>query len=315
MPVRSLAAVVLVVVLPPCGSPGGPGAVTRRPGAPEPDRCLGRFRFATPAGLRVSNSEFALYGTDVRGQPLGGQPPEAVWAAHLAALGANPEYADVEPFELPSGLRGATYRHGPNTLLVDAFAAQGDEGLWLHRSLPEGKLPVAQRLLDNIASVWAVDPSRGFCFGAGALHAVSLSERARVHLVDDARPEFRLEVDTLTVERPAASDLEFGEARDFARLTKSKLEVLRDRTRGVAGLVGTERWLSMTVPDGRELLRFDWRYGGAPREAAAPRLTVHGVARGVDREALEAAFEAILASVEPIPLHLPRDGGAEGGAP
>lgn len=298
MLLRSLVTVVLASALQPCGArPDVP------PGPARPlDTCLGRFRLATPPGLRASSSEYAIYGTLVRGEALAGRAPVEVFEARLAALRADPKVSEVEPFALPSGLRGATYREGPHTLLVEGFSARGDEALWLFRDLPEGKLPVAQQLFENIASAWVPSPAGGFCFGPGAIQAVSLSERTRLRLVDDARPELSLEVDTLTVVRPAGDELDLEEARAVAALTKSTLRVLRDRRRVVAGLPGVERCFAATFPDGRELVRCGFAFLGRARSAEAPRLRLKGLSRGADAAALEAAWDALLDSMEALPL-------------
>jgi hypothetical protein len=302
---RSLVTVLLASALQPCGArPDAP----QRPARPL-DTCLGRFRLATPPGLRASSTEYAIYGTLVRGEALAGRAPDEVFEARLAALRADPKVSEVEPFSLPSGLRGATYREGPHTLLVEAFSARGDEGLWLFRDLPEGKLPVAQKLLENIASAWVPAPAGGFCFGRGAIQAVSLSERTRLRLVDDARPELSLEVDTRTVARPAGDELDLEEVRAFAKLTKSTLRVFRDRRRVVAGLPGIERCLATTLPDGRELVRCAFAFPGRARSAEAPRLRLDGLARGTDGAALEAAWDALLDSMEAMPLPPPRPAG------
>lgn len=273
--------------------------------APVGDTCLGRFTFTRPQALHLARSEYALYGTTLSAQPLAGRAPADVWRQHLRELAARPDLAGAvfHRFRLDTGLRGVWYRQHPDdrlTVMLEAMQTHDDVAVFLARSFGEDKLAVAQKLVNQVSALFSADRTTGFCVGPGAFHTRSLTENARVELAHPGAPSLRLRLTSQLVDRPDHTGEDLDEVREFARASGSTLTVLRERRRAVAGLDGSEAWVTLRPPGEPMLAKFVWAFGGTDRQGA-PNLRVIGDADEADRPALEAVWDALLDTLAPLP--------------
>lgn len=254
---------------------------------------LGRLRVGVPPGFARANSETVLYGTRAWTEPLE-LPPDERWARHLATL---PVGAELERFEWGDAGRAVTFMSG-NVLLLEVMKPYDDHVLWLSRDFPEGKLPIAEKLLRELVRVYMPGSRDGFGLEHGALQAVSLLENARLSLVGPGGSRLRLIVSSVVPARERAS-------ADIAREVEQvggTLEVLRERSRTVAGLRGTELVMTLSAPDVVKTLRFEWVHAGAP-SSRAPALTLEATGSIEAGPDLERGWEQLLSA---LTLEAPR---------
>ncbi len=254
---------------------------------------LGRLRVGVPTGFTISSSEMVMYGTSACTERLELTPDER-WARHLAAL---PVGAERERFDWGEAGRAVTFMSG-NDLLIELMKPSDDHVLWLRRDFPEDKLPITEKLLGYLVSISTPGSRDGFGLEHGALPSVSVVENARLSLVGPSGARLRLVVSSNVVaEERVPADV----AREVEHFGGT-LDVLRHRSRTVAGLRGAELMLTLAAPDMEKKLRFEWVHTGA-RSSRAPSLTLEATGPLEAGPELERGWEQLLGALK---LEAPR---------
>jgi hypothetical protein len=163
---------------------------------------------------------------------------------------------------LGGGLRGVSYATNYDGVVLEAMKPFERGVLWMTRDAPKEKVAVAERLLTGIAERFVWRRSDGFCVGEGSVQMRSLSEVTRQRWVHRSIPGFRAELQTSTHFSTAGDEPDLSEERGFAKAVGGALEVLRERTRTMAGLPCREALIAMRIPGEQEQLRLTWDFAG-----------------------------------------------------
>jgi len=239
--------------------------------------------------LNELSSEFALYGTQLRVEPLGGRDPAEVWRQAVAR-----RRPPVETFELAPGVPGMTSPDG-HGLLIEGLQVRDGTALWLLRDTTPEKVSVARKLLAGIVERFSLGGGRAFCLGEASIDMRSLSETAHLRLAGPSKA-FTIDFQSQTITQPVST----AQTLDEELASGTVREVLRERRREVAGLPGLERWITYEVPGEPLRVRLTWAFEGEPRSSLRPSVSIYGFAPASERAGLEAAWEQVLGSLRPL---------------
>ena len=253
---------------------------------------IGRFRVGVPAAMTATSRSQMIYGVRVEARRLG------AWAERMADLGEKV----VSRPTMASGVEAVWYREASD-LILEARQVRGETAVTVVRDAPEGKEAVAERLSGDVLAAYVEGTAAGFCIGPGAIRmGPSLSESVEMVWKGKAS-SVRVDFSTQTVTSPDRKTfMDVDEERGFAQLAGGSLTLLRERDRTVAGLAGREIWISIALPGKEPQVRFTWHFAGVGRDGTKPKMDIVGKSGGGDQAALEAAWEAMLPSVETVPV-------------
>ncbi len=254
---------------------------------------IGRFRVGVPMEVSAASRSQMIYGVRVEAAPLG------AWAARMTELGEKV----VSRPAMAAGVEAVWYREASD-LILEARQVRGEAEVTVVRDAPEGKEAVAERLSGDVLAAYVEGTAAGFCIGPGAIRkGPSLSESVQM-VWKGAASSVRVEFSTQTVTSPDTKTfMDVDEERGFARLAGGSLTVLRERARTVAGLAGREIWIAIAIPGKEAQVRFTWHFAGVGREGTKPKIDIVGTAGAGGQSTLEAVWEAMLPSIEPVPVN------------
>ena len=253
---------------------------------------LGRFRIGVPSQMTAASRSQRIYGVSVKALPL------EAWTTRMIELGDKV----VSRPTLASGVEAVWVREASD-LILEARQVRGQVAVTVVRDAPEGKEAVAERLSGDVLAAYVEGTAAGFCIGPGAIRmGPSLSESVKM-VWKATTTSVRLEFSTQTVSAPdTKSFMDVVEERAFAGLAAGRLTVIGKRARTVAGMAGREIRISIALPDQEPQLRFTWHFAGVGRDGTKPKIDIVGTSEGGDQAALEAAWEAMLPSIETVPV-------------
>ncbi|GEM_PF-4126496 len=253
---------------------------------------IGRFRVGVPEAVKAASRSQRIYGVRVEAAQLG------AWALRMAELGEKV----VSRPTMASGVEAVWYRQASD-LILEARQVRGETAVTIVRDAPEGKEAVAERLSGDVLAAYVEGTAAGFCIGPGAIRmGPSLSESVRM-VWKGIGNSVRVEFSTQTVTSPDTKTfMDVDEERGFAGLAGGSFAVLRERNRTVAGMAGREIWITIGLPGKEPQVRFTWHFAGVGREGTKPKIDIVGKSGTSDRAALEAAWEAMLPSIETVPV-------------
>jgi hypothetical protein len=266
------------------------------------DLAIGRFRLSLPEGLRAAGRTQSIYGVSIRTAPAVDVSAEDQWNARVAAL------ANARPVAFPGGAKGVWFNPNPalpSAITLEAIRPMGSHALWIVRSATAGGEQAAERLVAKILSVYEPGFDRGFCAEHGSIRMEgSLTESAEVSIADPSAPGLKVEFATKTVSEPDTRSLtSIDDERRLVRLAGGSLDVRAERDRTVNGMTGKEFRIAITIPGESTKLRYTWQFSGEGRNPSRPRIQVVASAESPDlAQKLDAAFDAVLSSLRPIPL-------------
>lgn len=285
------------------------------PDTPAPHR-IGRFQFQLPAALKPQGRHQAIYRVEVGTQASAPGQAGALWASRLATLragGKPPGVAErvLRSFELEPGVPALLYHsHPDNPDLVTLLAGKAHNDHLLYASR-DGELASAanlEKLVRIVMRAYVPAGRQGFDIGHGTLGSEpGVNEEARLTLAHASWPEFDFRFNSRTVRELERADPLQDFEQDRQRLAAgATLTLLRNQPRTAAGLPGREGWVqSVGKASGEVSLRLSWAFPGRPGQATAPAIMIVATARGSERAALEAAWEMLLGSLQPIPVAAP----------
>lgn len=253
---------------------------------------IGRFRVGVPEAVKAASRSQRIYGVRVEAAQLG------AWALRMAELGEKV----VSRPTMASGVEAVWYRQASD-LILEARQVRGETAVTIVRDAPEGKEAVAERLSGDVLAAYVEGTAAGFCIGPGAIRmGPSLSESVEM-VWKGTTTSVRLEFSTQTVSAPdTKSFTDVVEERAFAALAAGHLTVLGKRARTVAGMAGREIRISIALPGQEPQMRFTWHFAGVGRDGTKPQIDIVGTSGAGDQAALEAAWEAMLPSIETVPV-------------
>ena len=253
---------------------------------------LGRFRIGVPAQMTAASRSQRIYGVRVEALPPG------AWTTRMMELGDKV----LSRPTMASGVEAVWYREASD-LILEARQVRGPAAVTVVRDAPEGKEAVAERLSGDVLAAYVEGTAAGFCIGPGAIRmGPSLSESVEM-VWKGTTTSVRVEFSTQTVSAPdTKSFMDVVEERGFAGLAAGRLTVLGKRARTVAGMAGREIRISIALPDQEPQLRFTWHFAGVGRDGTKPKIDIVGTSVAGDQAALEAAWEAMLPSIETVPV-------------
>jgi|GEM_PF-5736080 len=270
------------------------------PSTPErlQSHCTGRFDYALPAALQSGGSKQSLYRLDLASEPWrpGGDAGDA-WKKRLGAVltakGVSSTASNrSREFDLP-GVGPAAWlalfadRPDLVTLLAMKPVAPSKESVFLRAEATKGREGVAEKVVAEVAGAYVAGSPLGFCLGAGAfVIRPSKNERA---LESFNAPGVDVSVETETVAAP-----DDGQSTD-GDLPPGGRRLLKQR-RSVGGFEGNEE--RVQVPDGAAggLLVYTWIFAGRAADGAAPRIRLSASGPITHALAVDAAWNALLAS-------------------
>ncbi len=276
---------------------------------------IGRFRFLLPRALAVRGRSQGLYRADVGTVDIAPGGADAWWTARLAGLRAGkrpPGVADIviRPLALGPGVQGVLYHANAETAVLQtvlAMKAFDDHLLFVARQTEAGGVPQIEKLVRGVVDAYVPGGREGFDVGRGCITSVpGVNEESRVALRHAALPDVELDFETHTVREPEKTDPLADIEHDRQRLSAGggSLTVLRNQPRRAAGLDGMEGRLLVrqkAAAGAAGLLRFSWSHPGLAGQALAPAIMIVATARPQDQAALEAAWDLMLGSLQPLP--------------
>jgi len=267
---------------------------------------IGRFRIAIPEQTRVASRHQSIYGVDIRTAPFDDVPIATQWRNLRAQFG--PDAREIKFPDDAIGLFYAPYSAMPMNLVLEAMRPMGSHALWVSCAVTAGKESSAERLVAKILSVYGPGTRHGFCAELGSIRMEgSLSESTTLSLVHKQTPGVKIDMETQTVMTPDTSTFtSLDEERDLAKAYGGTLDVRSERYRTVAGMTGKEFRLALTLAGKTPKLRYTWQFSGEPRNPARPHINIVGIAESPSQSNLEAAWEALLDSLTPIPMEASR---------
>lgn len=267
--------------------------------------CTGRFAFSAPEAMLVAGRSQSIYRTKIGSAPIPTEGAEAVWKARLAAAqaagGTSQRNLALQPGASAAWyVRSAAY---PNILTLTAMQVAGAHLLTIERDADAGREATAETLVKEILGAYQPATTSGFCIGAGAIMLrPSVNEQARLALGHAAQPDVELRFETRTVAQPdLTTHANLDEERQLAAANGGRLTVLGDAERTAAGLVGKEMRIALAVPGEAPVVRFTWHFAGVGASSTQPSVDIVGSARLEHQARLEAAWEAVLRSLRPVP--------------
>lgn len=267
-------------------------------------QCIGRFQFDLPERLTVAGRTQSIYRTTVETAAMPSGGAEEAWNNDLAAVRARTENSVRRTFELMPGVHAVWYGNNPRlavSIVLEALKPADDHYFKLTRASTAGKEEPAEKLASGILASYAPhDTGSGFCVGFGSLSIEASSRESASITMKDG--ELETSIDTVTVDQPEDGGSPLDEAKQFAKSSGGSLKVLRNGKRKAGGVDGRELQILLSLPGKPDLLRFDWRYEGAGHDATRPKIEIAGSAPASQSSELEAAWETLLNSLQPIPL-------------
>lgn len=256
---------------------------------------IGRFRVGVPAGLEAVSRSQMIYGVEVAAEPVQTGAWEAKVAAHAEKIVSRPS--------LGAGVAAIWYKEGSD-LILEAQALRDGIAVSIVRDAPEGKEAVAEKLASAVLENYKPGAAAGFCLGPGAIHmGPSLSESVRMNWQLPASG-VKLEFSTQTVTEPdMRTFMDVEEERGMAGAAGGTLAVLSERDRTLNGLNGREIRIVVTLPGKEPQVRFTWHYPGVGRDGTKPKIDFVAKVAVSGQPALEAAWEAMLPSLESVPVN------------
>jgi len=256
----------------------------------------------------VSGRTQSIYRTEVSTDVLPPDGAEESWKQRLSAIRAlSGGEAVRRTFDLAPGAHAVWYGNNPrvpSSIVLEAVRPMSDHLFKLVRRSETGKESLAEKLVRDILDSYAPhQTSSGFCIGYGAITIEPAQrESVSITLKHQTLPGIETSIETATVDRPDDESSPLEEANVFAKSYGGKMQVLRDKKRAVAGLMGHEIRIVLAVPGQPETLRFNWHYAGTAGDASRPKIDVAGTATGTQRAELEAVWDKLLDSLQPVPL-------------
>jgi hypothetical protein len=256
---------------------------------------IGRFRVGVPEGWKAMSRSQMIYGVEVSA----GSADPAAWEAKVAA------HADkiVSRPSLGASVTAIWYKEGSD-LILEAQALRDGIAVSIVRDAPEGKEAVAEKLASAVLENYKPGTAAGFCLGPGAIHmGPSLSESVRMNWQLPTAGA-KLEFSTQTVTEPDMKTfMDVEEERGMAGAAGGSLTILSERDRTLAGLNGREIRIVVTLPGQQPQVRFTWHYPGVGRDGTKPKIDFVAKTSISGQAALEAAWEAMLPSLESVPVN------------
>jgi hypothetical protein len=255
---------------------------------------IGRFRVGVPDGLAFVSRSQMIYGVEVAAVPEQPGAWDAKVAAHADKIVSRPS--------LGAGVAAFWYKEGSD-LVLEAQALREGVAVSIVRDAPEGKEAVAEKLSAAVLENYKPGTGAGFCLGPGAIHmGPSLSESVRI-IWDLPAGAGRVEFSTQTVTEPDNKTfMDVEEERGMTGAAGGTLTVLSERDRTLAGLNGREIRIRVALPGQEPQVRLTWHYPGVGRDGAKPRIDFLAKGPAALQPQLEAAWEAMLPSLESVPV-------------
>jgi len=255
---------------------------------------IGRFRIGVPEGMTAMNRGQMIYGVEVVAESAKAGAWDAKVAAHAGKIVSRPT--------LGNDVTAIWYKEGSD-LILEAQAVRDGIAVSVVRDAPEGKEPVAEELAGDVLEHYKPGTAAGFCLGPGAIHlGPSLSESVQMNWQLQSS-DVKLEFSTQTVTQPELDTfMDVDEERGMTKAAGGTLAVLSERDRTVAGLKGREIRIAVTLPGQEPQVRYTWHYPGVGRDGTKP--SINFVAKGsvAAQSKLESVWEAMLPSLESIPV-------------
>ena len=267
---------------------------------------IGRFRVSIPAQMKVASRRQSIYGVAIRTAPVGEIPITTQWNDLRSKHG--PAGREIT---FPDEARGISYAPNPAmpmNLVLEAVRPMGDHALWISRPVTAGKEDAAERLAAKILSVYGPGTTHGFCAELGSIRMEgSLSETTALSLAHTQSPAIKVEMETKTVTAPDTSTFtSLDEERKVMNAVGGTLVVRSERERIVAGMTGKEFRIAIAAPGEPPIVRNTWQFSGEPRNPARPHINFVGTAGTQAQSDLDAAWDAVLNSLTPIPMEASR---------
>jgi hypothetical protein len=286
----------------------------------ESTQCIGRFKFSMPAGFTTGRSQ-TIYTVDVRTVSIAFSSAQIIWKDELEQIAAikAPEGVSssiIKTFELQPGVPAVWYyRQSSSTDLIALKTMKPFQGhvlivsrgadLRARPDLDEQQTKgIVEQLVKNVVDAYTTQADYGFCLDYGAITSEpSINELTLISFTHPQLPRFDLRFETRTVSQPDNETYSnLHEERAWLAGTQSKLTVLKNSQRMVAGMEGKEIRTSVASAEEPGFVRFTWHFPGASRKSDRPAIDILATANIKNQKQLEEVWEKMLQSLQSIPI-------------
>lgn len=298
-------------------SPPGPSAQPNRsapmaspvPTAPASAICLGRFSFTLPTGWSAAGREQMIYRSRVTDDFRPFKTLPGVTAQGRVLRGELPA-ADplLREFNVDGVGPGAWFglgNAGSPSKHVVLLAGSPESGVRLEALASTGKEAQAQEGLRQLAAGYRPGARTGFCLPQGAFAVdPGRNESTRLAARNAQLPGAELRFSTVATSAPRADGPLADPAADAQAMAGSgtTLKPLGQTERRVAGLTGRDARAVLQEPGKPPTLIYRFFFPGIALNAAAPEIIIALDGPNNQQAALDAAWNQLLDSVQPVPL-------------
>ena len=277
------------------------------PTAPATAQCIGRFAFTLPAGWAVAGRQQKMYFTTLDDALPPAAPGLSEADRTLAWLhqGLPPKAPLIRQFTLeglgPAAWFGLGSADSVDRRLV-ALAGPPATPLRMEAMATKGREAIAEKGLRMIAAGYRPGARTGFCLSGGAMQLDPSRNETTELVAENAQlPDARLTFATQAVAKPDETTTDSSAEIANAAGLGAKLRILHQGPRMVAGLAGHELLGELTRPGAASRLIFRFAFAGKPRQATEPSMTVMLQGPATQQAALDAAWQGMLGSLQPVP--------------
>jgi len=266
----------------------------------------GRFQFSLPDVMRETSNYSSMYRTSLSVQPLPYGGVETMVQQRIEELRTKgfpvKTAGAAEPI---SGMRSIWSQENttfPDIMTLESIGELKKSVFIAHSEADAGKEALAESLVRDLFQSYVPGAISGFSLGDGAIQLEpSQNEQIRRIFKHRIHSDIEIDFETRTVSKPdKKSYADLDEDRQIARIKS-----LSKRKRVAAHLKGGELWISASGTSEPALVRFTWDYPGEPYSATKPSVAIMGTAELKHQAELEAIWEAVLGSLDSIPLAPP----------
>lgn len=270
--------------------------------------CIGRFMLGVPQGWVESGRSQRMYVTSLKDDLPPTRFDVMTDEALLPVLRDNMALTLplVKMFTLEGVGPAAWFGHQDSVnRQLSVLAGMPDAPFLMVAMATTGREEMAEEGLTRLATGYTPGARTGFCLTHGAMTLEpSRNEATSLTFINPAFPEASISFSTQTISKPRTDGPLMDISGDIKAMrgTGTVLVSLGERYRKVAGRKGHDGRTQMTEPGKEPVLIYRYFDGGVAGDQTSPEMIVSLDGPAVNRDELEAAWDAVLDSIRKVPL-------------